>query len=140
EQLRQWIDVTEREERAIRACAGKYRWSITPYYASLMDRHDEKCPIRQQAVPSPEEFEVFPNADIDPVGDRTYRKTNRVIHKYPDRVIILVTHLCPVYCRHCTRKYHTTDMEGTYFEKGEMASFEEDFSYIASQPSIRDVL
>jgi len=140
EQLREWINVTEREEKAIKACAGKYRWGITPYYASLMDKHDEMCPIRQQAVPSLLELEHFPNASVDPVGDRIYRKTNRVVHKYPDRVILLVTKICPVYCRHCTRKYHTTALDGTYFERKEAISWEEDYDYIASHPTIRDVL
>jgi lysine 2,3-aminomutase len=140
EQLREWIDVTESEERAIKACAGKYRWSVTPYYASLMDKRDEKCPLRRQAVPSLLELGHFPNASVDPVDDRLYRRTNRVIHKYPDRVAFLVTDLCPVFCRHCTRKYHTTDLDGTYLEKGAAEPWEEDFDYIASTPAIRDVL
>lgn len=140
EQLREWINVTDREEQAIQACVGKYRWSITPYYAALMDKEDENCPIRLQAVPNLGEFTEFPGASPDPVGDTLYRKTNRVIHKYPDRVIMLVTGSCAVYCRHCTRKYHTTDLEGSYFEKSEAASWEEDFEYISSHTEIRDVL
>lgn len=140
EQLREWIVVTKREEQAIQACAGKYRWSITPYYASLMDKYDERCPVRQLAVPSLREFESHPSATVDPVGDTLHRKTNRVVHKYPDRIIILVTETCPVYCRHCTRKYHTMDLGGTYFEEGEAASWEADFDYVASHPEIRDVL
>ena len=140
EQLRQWINVTEREEQAIEACAGKYRWSVTPYYASLMDKDDDQCPIRQQAVPSLGEFTLLEGTDPDPVGDRMYRKTNRVVHKYPDRVIMLVTEACAVYCRHCTRKFHTTDLQGTYFEKNEAVSWENDFQYIADHPEIRDVL
>lgn len=140
EELHNWINVTEREEQSIQKSVGKYRWSITPYYASLMDKNDEMCPIRRQAVPSLEEFEYFPNAEVDPVGDQLYRKTNRVVHKYPDRVMMLVTQSCSVYCRHCTRKYHTTDLSGSYFGDSETLSFEEDFDYIASQPAIRDVL
>jgi len=140
QQLRDWINVTEQEEKAIEACAGKYQWSITPYYASLMDKDDETCPIRQQAVPSLLELEHFPNSSVDPVGDRIYRQTNRVVHKYPDRVLLLVTHLCATYCRFCTRKYHTMDLDGTYFERDEAASWEEDYDYIASHPAIRDVL
>jgi lysine 2,3-aminomutase len=140
EQLREWIVVSENEEKAIKACAGKYQWSVTPYYASLMDKHDETCPIRRQAIPSLLELERFPKASVDPVGDRLYRQTNRVIHKYPDRAVILATDLCPVYCRHCTRKYHTADLEGTYLEKGEAEPWEEDFDYIARTPAIRDVL
>ncbi|MBU0496040.1 MAG: arginine 2,3-aminomutase [Chloroflexi bacterium] len=140
EQLRDWIHVTDQEEHAIQASAGRYRWSITPYYASLMDPDDPLCPIRQLAVPSLREFESFPSASVDPVGDTVHRKTNRVVHKYPDRIIVLVTGLCPVYCRHCTRKYHTMDVAGTYFETHEGTSWDEDFAYIAAHPEIRDVV
>lgn len=138
--LQKWVNVTPNEAEAIRASVGKYRWSITPYYASLMDRNDPNCPIRRQSVPALQEFQTFPGAEPDPVGDTLYRKTNRVVHKYPDRVVLLVTEVCAVYCRHCTRKFHTTDLEGTYFETSEAASWEQDFDYIASHPEIRDVL
>ncbi len=130
EELREWIRVTPAEEAAIAACQGRYRWAITPYYAALMDRDDPRCPIRQQAVPSLRELESWPTASVDPVGDTVYRRTNRVIHKYPDRVVILVTGLCPVYCRHCTRKYHTMTPAATYFARHEGVSWEEDFAYI----------
>jgi lysine 2,3-aminomutase len=105
-----------------------------------MDRQDPTCPVRQQAVPSLRELQPMPNASPDPLHDRGYRKTNRVVHRYPDRVLMLVTELCPVYCRHCTRKYHTTDLTGSYFGEGESASWDEDFDYIARHPEIRDVL
>ena len=140
EALQKWIAVSPGEAQAIAACDGRYRWSVTPYYASLMDQNDPKCPVRQLAVPRLEEFQLYPGASVDPVGDTIYRKTNRVIHKYPDRVIVLVTELCAVYCRHCTRKYHTTDLGGTYFEQGENASWEPDFAYIEQHPEVRDVL
>ena len=134
------INVTPDEEKAIVDSKGKYRWSITPYYASLMDKDDPKCPIRQQAVPALQELMEYPGAEPDPVGDTVYRKTNRVVHKYPDRVIMLVTEVCAVYCRHCTRKFHTTNVSGTYFEENETLSWDLDFDYIASHPEIRDVL
>ncbi|MEU5189061.1 arginine 2,3-aminomutase [Streptomyces klenkii] len=137
---RQWIRLTSDEEKAVAGSAGKYRWSITPYYASLMDPDDPACPVRLQAVPAPGELTEFPGSDVDPVGDMYYRKTNRVVHKYPDRVIMLITEACPVYCRHCTRKFHTTDVSGTYFRDDEGGSFEEDLRYIADHPEIRDVL
>jgi lysine 2,3-aminomutase len=138
--LRRWIDVTDDEANAIEACAGVYRWSVTPYYAALMDPADPECPVRRQAVPRLSEFEIRPGDDVDPVGDRQYRKTNRVVHKYPDRAILLVTRICPVYCRHCTRKFHTTNLDGTYFGDGEALPFDEDIAYIAAHPEIRDVL
>ncbi|MGO8898084.1 MAG: arginine 2,3-aminomutase [Isosphaeraceae bacterium] len=138
--LRRWIRVTDQEERAIQDLEGFYRWSITPYYASLMDPIDPGCPIRRQAVPSSEERQGWQGADIDPVKDMVYRKTNRVVHKYPDRVVLLVTRNCPVYCRFCTRKYHTTAVSGSYFETGESEDFQPDIDYIAEHPEIRDVL
>lgn len=138
--LSRWINITPGEQEAIERSAGRYRWSITPYYASLMDPDDPACPIRQQAVPAIGEFLDSGTADVDPVGDMSFRKTNRVVHKYPDRVIILITEACPVYCRHCTRKFHTTNLNGTYFRDNEGESFDEDLRYIAEHPEIRDVL
>lgn len=140
EGLSEWINVTAEETAAIAACASRFKFEVTPYYASLMDPSDSACPIRRQAIPSHSELAVVDSAEVDPVGDTSYRKTNRVIHKYPDRVIILVTDTCPVYCRHCTRKFHTTDLEGTYFGEGGAVSMDEDFAYIARTPAIRDVL
>ncbi|WP_431982932.1 arginine 2,3-aminomutase [Streptomyces qinglanensis] len=140
EKARQWIHLTPDEEEAIVRSAGRYRWSVTPYYASLMDPDDPLCPVRRQAVPALAELMEHSGAEVDPVGDMYYRKTNRVVHKYPDRVIMLVTEACPVYCRHCTRKFHTTDVEGTYFRENEGSSYEEDLRYIAAHPEIRDVL
>ncbi|MFF1712722.1 arginine 2,3-aminomutase [Streptomyces sp. NPDC058268] len=140
DKARQWINLTPDEEQAIEKSAGKYRWSVTPYYASLMDPDDPTCPIRQQAVPALGELAEFSGAEVDPVGDMFYRKTNRVVHKYPDRVIMLITEACPVYCRHCTRKFHTTDVDGSYFRDDEGESFDEDLRYIAEHPEIRDVL
>ncbi|GAA0420755.1 arginine 2,3-aminomutase [Streptomyces luteireticuli] len=140
DKARQWIRLTPEEEKAVAGTAGKYRWSVTPYYASLMDPDDPTCPVRLQAVPSPAELAPHPGSEVDPVGDMLYRKTNRVVHKYRDRVILLVTEACPVYCRHCTRKFHTTDLDGTYFRDDEGGDYDEDLRYIAEHPEIRDVL
>ncbi len=140
DELARWVNVDPVEAAAIESSEPRYKWRITPYYASIMDRDDPSCPIRQQAVPHHNEMVQFEGAGLDPVGDTYFRKTNRVIHKYPDRIILLVTQNCPVYCRHCTRKYHTTHKEGTYFAQGEGVSYEEDFQYIENHPEIRDVL
>ncbi|WP_271591806.1 KamA family radical SAM protein [Bradyrhizobium sp. CCBAU 65884] len=139
-QLESWIKVTPHERKAIDNINGKYQWRITPYYASLMDPVDPRCPIRLQAVPAGVEMAPFPDAEVDPVGDTYYRKTNRIIHKYPDRALFLITSICPVYCRHCTRKYHTSDLEGSYFGEAEGASFEKDYAYIESHAEIRDII
>ena len=138
--LSKWIVLSEAEKQAINAIKGKYRWMITPYYASLMDKFDPNCPIRRQAIPHIDEMQQFAGADIDPVGDTQNVKTRRVIHKYPNRVVLLVSDTCPVYCRHCTRKYHTTDVSGTYFNLQFENSYANDFAYIKAHKEIDDVL
>lgn len=140
EDMAKWIDLTDKEKEAMAAVKDKYLWQCTPYYASLMDKHDENCPIRLQTLPHIKELDVPENADDDPVGDTENLKTARVIHKYPNRIVLLVSDTCPVYCRHCTRKFHTTDVTGTYFGSDLAASYEEDFAYIEAHPEIDDVL
>jgi lysine 2,3-aminomutase len=140
EKLAKWIDLTPDELSAIELCRGRYRWAITPYYASLMDTDDPRCPIRQLSVPSGLELQPRDADSIDPHFIMEHQKSNRVVHQYPDRVIMIMTEACPVYCRHCERKYHTTDTEGTFFESGEGTPFDEDVDYIRRTPAIRDVL
>jgi lysine 2,3-aminomutase len=139
-QLDRWISVSECERRAIRETRDRYRWQVTPYYALLMDPDDPSCPIRLQAIPSTAEIIDDAESSIDPVAELAFRKTNRVVHKYPDRVILNLTRVCPVYCRHCTRKYHTTQLDGTYFAGRESDELAEDVAYIARNSGIRDVL
>ena len=140
ENLARWVNLTDDEISAIEKTSKKYKWRVTPYYASLMDKTDPNCPVRLQALPHNNELMQFEDSDVDPVGDTIYRKTNRIVHKYPDRVIFLVTEVCPVYCRHCTRKFHTTSKDGTYFEKSEGVSYELDYQYLEEHPEIKDVL
>jgi lysine 2,3-aminomutase len=140
EQLQAWVELTTDERAAIRATEGKYRWLITPYYAALMDKHNPRCPIRLQAIPNGREMENVPGTEVDPVGDMHNSKTRRIVHKYPNRVVFLVSDTCPVYCRHCTRKFHTTDLEGSYYNQAFAKSYEADFEYIRAHPEIDDVL
>ena len=140
EDLSKWLNLTEEETSAIKHTSEQYKWRVTPYYASLMDKEDPNCPVRLQALPHNNEMVQYEDSDVDPVGDTIYRKTNRIVHKYPDRVIFLVTEVCPVYCRHCTRKFHTTDKEGSYFEESEGAPYELDYKYLEEHPEIKDVL
>ncbi len=140
EHLRDWIEVDDQEAFAISALEGRYRWQVTPYYASLMNRYDPSCPIRLQAIPSPREVRPSESSEVDPVGDISFRKTARVIHKYPNRAILLVSDTCPVYCRHCTRKFHTTDSEGTYWGEGYQSSLAADIEYLCDHSEIDDVL
>lgn len=140
EELEKYIKVSDTEKKSIAACAKQYRWLITPYYASLMDPNDDQCPIRLQSIPNSKELMIYPNASVDPVREADSRKTRRIVHKYPDRAIILASDNCGVYCRHCTRKFHTSDFSGTYYGDGADKSWERDFEYLENTPQIRDVL
>jgi lysine 2,3-aminomutase len=140
EALEAYIVVSETERAAIEATSARYRWQITPYYAALMDPSDDNCPIRLQAIPALAEMEEDGTSTTDPVDELVYRRTNRITHKYPDRVILNLTRVCPVYCRHCTRKYHTTHRQGTYFAGRESDDLRDDIAYVAADPRIRDVL
>lgn len=140
EGLSEWVRPTDSEVLGIERTSARYQWHVTPYYASLMDVDDPSCPIRRQAIPARDELAPAAHDSTDPVGDTLFRKTNRIIHKYPDRVAFLVTDHCPVLCRFCTRKLHTTDHEGTYFEDAREAHLERDFEYLRNHVEIRDVL
>jgi lysine 2,3-aminomutase len=139
-ELERWIELSDAERAGIAATEGHYKWMLTPYYASLMRPTDDACPIRRQSIPHVSEGKAVFNADVDPVGDRKYSKTRRVVHKYPNRIILLVSDTCPVYCRHCTRKFHTTSTSGTYYNEEFSLSYEPDFAYIRAHPEISDVL
>lgn len=107
---------------------------ITPYYAALCGQGDFD-PIRLQSIPRKEE-----NSDLlgkrDPLFEKDHSPVKEVVHVYPDRVAFCVAQLCPVYCRYCFRK-RRDDEQGLHFNK---TIIERGIAYIASQPSIRDVL
>lgn len=107
----------------------------TPYYMSLMDDTNERCPIRLQALPRQEELSDSLGIK-DPLGEVDHSPVREVVHVYPDRVAFCVAQLCPVYCRYCFRK-RRDDEEGLHFNRG---IIDRGVSYIASNPSIRDVL
>lgn len=138
--LERWVNLSDRERRGIATTENSYLWMVTPYYASLMDPEDDNCPIRLQSIPHPVEMTPGAQASVDPVGDMKYAKTRRVVHKYPNRVILLVSDTCPVYCRHCTRKFHTTSLDGSYYNSDFGKDYESDFEYIRQNPEIKDVL
>ena len=121
---------------AIAACADQFRMSITPYYASLIDPADPKCPIRLQAVPRSAELETHGFELEDPLAEEAHMAAPGVTHRYPDRVLFYVTHNCPVYCRHCTRKRKVSDPAST----SSTDDLDAGLAYIAGNPNVRDVL
>lgn len=124
------------EERAgLAASAQLFRIGITPYYASLMDPAHASCPIRLQAIPRPAEARVRDEELRDPLGEDGHNPAPSVIHKYPDRVLLLVVDRCGIYCRHCNRRRLVGGDEPPT-----TADLEAGLDYIARTPRIRDVL
>ncbi len=129
------VGLSDTEKRAFENCAELFEVAVTPYYASLM-RDDPDCPIRMQALPHADELVRFPFELDDPLAEESHMPVPGITHRYPDRVLFYVTHNCPVYCRHCTRKRKVADPTST----ASLDQIEAGLSYIARTPTVRDVL
>ena len=89
--LKKIIDLSSEEENFLNECLNRFRMAITPYYACLMSSENLKCPIRAQCIPSPNEMDVSDFEKADPLGEEKYTKVPSIVHKYPDRVLFLLT-------------------------------------------------
>ncbi|MED5463181.1 MAG: KamA family radical SAM protein [Myxococcota bacterium] len=136
QELAELVELSEDEWRAIEAADERFRFAITPYYASLMDRHDRSCPIRRQAVPVEEELRVSAEELLDPLGEEASMPVPGITHRYPDRVLFYTSHNCPVYCRHCNRKRKVGDPTSAAHKE----QLRQGIEYIRAHPEIRDVL
>jgi lysine 2,3-aminomutase len=136
EQLRLLLNLNEEEIASIDASKGRMATAITPYFAKLMSRTDPNCPIRRQAIPTPEEFHVSPHDLLDPCAEDENSPVHGLVHRYPDRVLLLVTDKCAVYCRYCTRRRIVGSSEKCITEN----ELDEAIGYIQSTKKIRDVL
>jgi len=136
DQLKEILPLTEQEEKEINTCLGAFRMAITPYYASLIDPNDPNDPIRKQAVPSILETRVDENDLGDPLGEMADSPVPHVVHRYPDRVLLLVTLQCAMYCRHCTRRRAVGEEDKPITE----AQLQKAIAYIRAHKEIRDVL
>lgn len=126
----------EEREGARRAEHGGLPIAITPYYLSLVDQDDPRCPIRLQCVPRAEETNEVPGDLVDPLGEVAHEVAPHLVQRYPDRVLLLATDRCAVYCRFCTRSRMVGDGGGPT----PLDRLGEAFAYIASHPEIRDVI
>lgn len=113
-----------------------YPFKITPYYLSLIDKNNPKDPVRMQCVPSPEEGKLYFELHDDPLGEGKDTVIPGLVHRYPDRVLISLTNMCPVYCRHCTRKREW--YKGNWFRGSK--ELEEIYKYISMHKEVRDVI
>lgn len=136
EALSEYIALTPEETKGIGNCLRKFRMAITPYYASLMDPTDPHCPIRRQAVPSVQELVSYGCDLDDPLNEDSDSPVPGLTHRYPDRVLLLVSDQCAMYCRHCTRRRIAGQKDQALPRKQVEIALE----YIRKTPEIRDVI
>ncbi len=99
----QLLQLTPAERRGLELAPGKFAVSVTPHFAALMNPHDPDCPIRRQVVPRQEELVVGEGDMVDPCGEDHHSPLPGLVHRYPDRVLLLALDTCAAYCRYCTR-------------------------------------
>ena len=136
DELSQVINLEEEERQVIAASLNNLRMAITPYYASLMDPDDATCPIRMRAVPKVLETQVYPEDMVDPLHEDVDSPVPGLTHRYPDRVLFLVTDRCAMYCRHCTRRR----MAGETDRPRSQEQIDEMLAYVRVTRGVRDVL
>ena len=136
EDLKKYINLTEEEEEGVRRTLGTLRMAITPYYLSLIDLADKYDPIRRQAIPTAHELEKAPYEAADPLHEDTDSPVKGLTHRYPDRVLFLVTDQCSMYCRHCTRRRFAGQKDCAV----PMEQIEKCIDYIRQHEEVRDVL
>jgi lysine 2,3-aminomutase len=135
DELARYIDLTPDEAAVIEEVGTRFPWRITRSYAELMDPTDRACPLRLQAVPTQAEIDDR-FSDVDPLAEEQNSPVPGVIRVYPDRIAVIATPRCPLYCRHCLRKRLSRDGAGDLTG----ARFDRVVSYIRNDPAIRDVL
>jgi len=135
QQLRELLHLTPSEEQAILSHS-RMRMAITPYFASLLDPQNPDCPLRRQVVPSSSELDHSACDLNDPLNEDGQSPVPGLVHRYPDRVLLLVTDQCASYCRHCTRRR----LVGNELWHMSATQMKRALDYIASTPEVRDVL
>lgn len=136
EDLKKVIKLTDQEAKDIGEVLKKFRMGITPYYASLMDPEDPNCPVRKQAVPTIMETHAGFGDMEDPLHEDADSPVPGLTHRYPDRVLFLITDQCSMYCRHCTRRrFAGQNDSGVPMERIDAC-----IEYIRNTPEVRDVL
>ena len=135
DELAQVVNLTESEQTALSA-KGLFRVDITPYFASLMDADDPTCPVRRQILPTDAEMVPFRSMMEDSLAEDKHSPVPGLVHRYPDRVLMLITTQCASYCRYCTRSRIVGDPSQTFSR----AEFDAQIDYIEKTPQIRDVL
>lgn len=134
--LSQWLPLSGRERDQISQVLKLFRMAVTPYYLSLIDPNDPDDPIRRQCIPSIAETAPCTNDLLDPLNEDGDSPVPHIVHRYPDRVLFLVTMECSEYCRHCTRRRMVGEEDCAISDRELDAAV----AYISSHEEIRDVL
>ncbi len=134
EKLSQVIDLAPQEKEGIRRAKGRLSSAITPYWLTLIDPEDFNCPTRRQVIPLDLEFKISPSDLFDPCGEDKDSPVPGLVHRYPDRILLLATEQCASYCRHCTRRRIVGE------EKIKKFDLDLALDYVRANRRIRDVL
>ncbi len=133
-ELSQIINLTDEEVEGCRS--HHFRVDVTPYFASLIDPDDPNCPIRRQVIPTNRELTAFAGMGADSLNEDAHSPVPGLVHRYPDRVLMLVTTQCASYCRYCTRSRLVGDPNAQFSR----SDYDAQIDYIARTPQVRDVL
>jgi len=136
EQLEKLLPLTKEERLGVQLAGHHLAMAITPYFFNLIDVNDPNCPIRRQVIPRIEEMTTASWEMTDPCGEDEHMPVPGLVHRYPDRVLFLVTDRCAAYCRYCTRSRVVSGVGEQHLE----TDFSAAINYIREHTEIRDVL
>ena len=134
--LERLMALTPEEKAGCEHANHKLALAITPYFFNLIDRFDPNCPIRKQVIPRADEMVISEGERLDSLGEDEHSPVAGLVHRYPDRVLFLVTDRCAAYCRYCTRSRLVSNAQDYNFHP----EYEQGLRYIEGHPEIRDVL
>ncbi|WP_411826023.1 KamA family radical SAM protein [Luteolibacter sp. AS25] len=134
--LEERITLSDEERAGVLLAGSKLAMAITPHFFNLIDKDDPNCPIRRQVIPRIEEGWTAPEELSDPCGEDSHMPVPGLVHRYPDRVLFLVTDRCASYCRYCTRSRVVSGVGEQQLE----TQWEQAFKYLEEHTEVRDVL
>jgi lysine 2,3-aminomutase len=136
EQFEKFLALTDAEREGFRFAQNRLSVAVTPHFFNLIDRENPDCPIRRQVIPLDAESFVSPCESTDPIGEDKTTPVEGLVHRYPDRVLLLTTNQCAAYCRYCTRGRVVSSAAHHHFHPRHNDAIE----YIRQHTEIRDVL
>ncbi len=136
DELKKYVQLTDEEQEGVRSVLSTLRMAITPYYLSLINPDDPYDPIRRQCIPTAAETHLADADLLDPLHEDEDSPVPGLTHRYPDRVLFLITDMCSMYCRHCTRRRFA----GQKDDESPSERIEKALEYIEKTTTVRDVL